>query len=141
VLEVSHRSCRRRSVLALALLLVFSGVVAHAHEIKLGDLTIVHPMADTAKRGQGSAKGSVKIRNEGTSREELNSIRAGFAEEVKILAPVPVSIPPDGQAVSVPVAFMNIKQELYEDAAYEGQLVFENAGSIQVDFMAHSHSH
>jgi copper(I)-binding protein len=119
--------------------LVFPTVLAHAHEIKFGDLTIVHPMADEAKRGQGSAKGTVKIRNEGTSPDELNSIRAGFAEEVKILAPVPVSIPPNGQAVFVPVAFMNIKQELYEDAAYAGQLVFEKAGTIQVDFMVHSH--
>jgi len=58
--------------LVLTLLLAFS-FPANAHEIKVGDLIIVHPMVDEAEKGQVSAKGSVRIRNDGKTPDQLLS--------------------------------------------------------------------
>jgi copper(I)-binding protein len=127
-------------LVALTLLLALSSPI-HAHEIKVGDLVIVHPMVEKAAKGQVSARGSVKIRNEGKTPDQLLSISAGFADKVTIEAPVPVPVPANGQAVSVPITFENIKQTLFEDAAYAGEMVFEKTGTIQVDLMVHSHAH
>lgn len=113
----------------------------HAHEIKVGDLVIVHPMADAAEKGQASVKGSVQIRNEGSTTDRLLAIRAAFAETAALAAAVPVAIPATGRAVSVAIVFTNLRQGLYEDAAYAGQLVFDRAGTVEVDFMVHSGSH
>ena len=50
-------------------------------------------MVDEAEKGQISAKGSVQIRNDGKTPEQLLSISAEFAEKTVIDAPVPVSVP------------------------------------------------
>ena len=95
-------------------------------------------MVDMAQSGQASAKGSVKIRNVGKTPDQLLSINAEFANSATIEAQVPVPIPANGQSVSVPFVFENIKQTLYEDAAYAGEMVFEKAGAIRFDLMVHS---
>jgi copper(I)-binding protein len=127
-------------LLALTLLFTLSSTI-QAHEIKVGDLVIVHPMVDTAEKGQVTARGSVKIRNEGKTPDQLLSISAEFADKATIEAPVPVPLPANGQAVSVSITFENIKQKLFEDAAYAGEMIFEKTGSIHVDVMVHSHAH
>ena len=123
------------------LLLLCQSLAGIAHEIKAGDLVIVHPMVDVSESGQASAKGSVKIRNEGKTPDQLFSISAEFADKATIEAPVPVPIPANGQAVPVAIVFKNIKQKLYEDAAYPGEMVFEKAGTIKVNLMVHSEAH
>ena len=126
--------------LVLALLLAFA-CPANAHEIKVGDLVIVHPMVDKAEKGQVSAKGSVKIRNDGKTPDQLLSISAEFAEKTVIDAPVPVPVPANGQTISIPIIYKVIKRKLFEDEAYAGEFVFENAGTVKVDLMVHTHAH
>ena len=49
----------KRLVVAKFLLVMFLPHTALAHEIKVGDLVIVHPMVDETKKGQVSADSTV----------------------------------------------------------------------------------
>jgi copper(I)-binding protein len=126
--------------LMLALLLAFA-CPANAHEIKVGDLRYCTSHGRWGWKGQVSAKGSVKIRNDGKTSDQLLSINAEFAEKTVIDAPVPVPIPANGQAISIPIIYEVIKRKLSEDEAYAGEFVFENAGTVQMDLMVHTHAH
>jgi copper(I)-binding protein len=68
-------------------LLVMLSVPANAHEIKAGSLIIIHPTVDEAEKGQNTARGSMEIRNEGSSTDNLLSLKAEFAEKVIIETP------------------------------------------------------
>lgn len=126
--------------LVLTLLLVLLPVATQAHEIKIGDLVIVHPMVDEAKKGQAEARGSIEIRNEGTTPDQVLSISSEFADKVTIEVHVPVTIPANGRVV-IPILFLNIKRKLSELEAYDGELELKKAGTIKIDLMVHSHPH
>jgi copper(I)-binding protein len=127
-------------LLGLLLSLSCAGL-SYAHEIKFGNLVIVRPMVAEAKKGQASAQGLVKIRNEGNAADQLLAITAEFADKVTIGKPVPVLVPAGGQPVSVPLTFEKIKRKLSEHEAYDGELVFGEAGTIQVDLMVQTYVH
>jgi periplasmic copper chaperone A len=126
--------------LVLTLLLVLLPVATQAHEIKIGDLVIVHPMVDEAKKGQAEARGSIEIRNEGTTPDQVLSISSEFADKVTIEVHVPVTIPANGRVV-IPILFLNIKSGLSEPEAYDGELALKKAGTIKIDLLVHSHPH
>jgi copper(I)-binding protein len=67
----------KRLLLLFPFLLLFEP--SAAHEIKSGNLTIIHPMVAEAAKGQATAQGSITIRNDGTSPDHLLSISAEFA--------------------------------------------------------------
>jgi copper(I)-binding protein len=143
-----YKSIRHVSVLRSAtktlefvLLVVLFPATLYAHEIKIGDLVIVHPMVDEAALGDASAKGSLKIRNQGKTPDQLLSINASFADRAKTDPTVPVSIPADSRSVSVLISFENIKTGLSEDEVYSGEMVFEKAGRVPIDFIVHKHAH
>ena len=125
--------------LAIALLLI-SGSTSIAHEIKSGDLVIIHPMVDEANKGQAIADGSVEIRNQGDTAEQLLSITSEFAEKVSIDGTLPVIIPAHGRT-SILLRFENIKRTLAEDEVYAGEMVFAKASGIKLDLMVHPHHH
>jgi hypothetical protein len=125
--------------LALALLLVLVPYTLQAHEIKIGELVIVHPTVDEADKGQAAAKGSMEIRNEGSSPNKLLSMNAEFADTVSFEVPAPIAIPPNGRAL-VPLVFHNIKQKLSEDEAYSGELILEHR-RFKIDILVHRHTH
>lgn len=126
--------------LLYAIILVLAAAAAQAHEIKIGNLVIVHPMVDEAKKGQASALGSVEIRNEGNATDSLLSISSEFADSVTLEAPLPVLVPANGR-VAIPLVFHNIKRKLSADEAYAGELVLEKAGAIRIDLMVHTQAH
>jgi copper(I)-binding protein len=126
-------------VLLLALMVALGPLPATAHEITSGDLVIVHPMVDEAEKGQAESRGSMEIRNEGNSAEQLLSIKSEFADAVAIEGSTPVAVPAKGRA-SVLLRFKNIKRKLSEDEAYAGELMFEKAGTVKVDLMVHTHA-
>jgi copper(I)-binding protein len=126
--------------LAFALLLTLLSAPTQAHEIKVGNLVIVHPMVNEAEKGQAEAQGSMEIRNEGSAPDHLLSIKSEFADEVTIDGSPPIAVPAKGRA-SVLLQFKHIKRKLSEDEAYAGDLIFEKAGTIKVDLMVHAHSH
>jgi copper(I)-binding protein len=121
-----------------ALMLIFAAVPAYAHEIKAGTLEIVHPTVDEVEKGQATAKGSMEIRNRGETADKLLSITAEFAERVRIETSDP-TIPAGGRLL-VPVIFENIKRQLSDLEVYDGELVFEKAGEIKIEFMVHPHA-
>ncbi len=126
--------------LTLPILLAMS-VTAGAHEIRSGDLVIVHPMADEAEKGQAVSRGSVMIRNEGKGPDQLLSIKCEFAEEAIVESEVPLVIPAKSQAPLI-LRFKNIKRKLSTDEAYAGELMFKNAGTVSIDLMVHQpHPH
>jgi hypothetical protein len=77
----------------------------------VGNLVIVHPMVDEAEKGQALLGGSMEIRNEGNTPDQLLSVESEFADEVVIDGSVPVAIPPRGRA-AVLMQFRNIKSKL-----------------------------
>jgi copper(I)-binding protein len=125
--------------------LLFAGLLAlwttaaTGHEIKFGDLEIVHPTVDEAKKGQVEAKGSMEIRNNGEAPDRLIAINAEFAEAARIESPDP-TIPPNAR-ILVPISFENIKRKLSEFEVYDGELIFAKAGRIKIEFMVHPHGH
>jgi periplasmic copper chaperone A len=129
-----------RLTLALILCLIAATVPTAAHEIKAGNLVIVHPMVDEADDGQAVSRGSMEIRNEGTTPEKLIGISSEFAAKSEIEGGVPVTIPPHDRA-SVLMLFRDIHNNLSEDEAYAGELTFEKAGKVKVDLMVHTHKH
>src|SRR5688572_21332190 len=113
---------------------------AQAHEIKVGDLVIVHPTVNEAEKGQATAQGSLEIRNEGLEAERLLSIEAEFAGNATLESLVDVTIPSQGR-VLVPVVYRKIKTKLLEDEAYAGELVFRQAGSCKIEILVHKHAY
>jgi periplasmic copper chaperone A len=111
---------------------------ALAHEVKIGSLVIVHPMVDEAEKGQAVAHGSMEIRNEGDVADQLLTISSEFADEVTIEGPTPVVVPAKGRA-PVLMQFKKIKRKLSEYEVYDGVLMFEKAGKVDVDLMVHTH--
>jgi copper(I)-binding protein len=109
------------------------------HEIKVGDLVIVHPTVDEAEKGQAAARGSMEIRNEGKTPDKLLSVSAEFAEQARIES-AETTVPWGGRLL-VPIAFGNIKRKLSELEVYDGELIFEKAGTIKIEFMMHPHAH
>jgi hypothetical protein len=65
---------------ATLLLFLFHSLAVSAHEIKAGDLVIVHAMVGKAEKGQ-SVQGSLEIRNEGKVADKLLSIHSKFADQ------------------------------------------------------------
>jgi copper(I)-binding protein len=114
-------------------------VPSHAHEIKFGTLEIVHPTVDEALKGQAAAKGSMEIRNHGKAADRLLSITAECAEKARIETSDTI-VPPGGRLL-VPIVFENIKRKLSNLEVYDGELVFEKAGRVKIEFMVHAHGH
>ena len=127
----------RLSVLAVAAACVAVLSPAHAHQIRAGDLVIVHPMVKEAVEGQVSAQWSVEICNEGDSPDQLLSVSSEFARQVKV---DPTTIPAKGRA-KVVIVFQHIGNKLSEDEAYSGELTFKRLGKVRVDVMVHSRTH
>jgi copper(I)-binding protein len=125
--------------LFLFVLLILAPGAAHAHEIRYGELEIVHPTVDEAYKGQAVAQGSMEIRNQGKAVDKLLSINAEFAERGRIEIS-DTTVAPGGR-ILVPIAFENINRKLSELEVYDGELIFENAGTIEIEFMVHPHPH
>jgi copper(I)-binding protein len=119
--------------------LVLLSIPALAHEIKVGDLIIVHPTVDEADKGQAIAQGSMEIRNQGKMRDKLLSITVEFAETARI--ETTETAVPSGGRILVPIAFGKIKRRLSDLEVYDGELLFEKAGKVAVEFMVHPHAH
>lgn len=140
-------------VAALPLLLLASS--AGAHDYKLGDLKIDHPWSRATPPGAKVAGGFMKITNNGTQPDRLiggTMIAAGIFEvhEMKMEGNVMkmralekgLEIKP-GQSVELKpggfhVMFIDLKSQLKEGEKLKGTLVFERAGTVEVEFKVES---
>jgi copper(I)-binding protein len=136
--KAQYSELMKRLLIILALI-VFQSHFVMAHEIKVGDLVIVHPTVDEAEKGQSTARGSIEVRNQGKTPDKLLSISAEFADQARIES-TETAVPPGGRLL-VPIAFQSIKRKLSELEVYDGELIFEKAGTIKIEFMVHPHAH
>jgi hypothetical protein len=123
--QMTLRRMMRSAILAMAAAYMSVSGPAQAHDIRSGDLVIVHPTVSEAVKNQASAQGSMEICNDGDSPDQLLTVNSEFAAQVKIF-PTIVTIPARGRA-KVAVLFQHIKNRLSEDEVYSGDLTFNNA--------------
>lgn len=122
-----------------------------AHDYKIGDLKIDHPWTRATPGGAKVAGGFMKITNTGTSPDRLiggTAVPAGIFEvhEMRMDGNVMkmralekgLEIKP-GQTVELKpggyhVMFIDLKSPLKEGETIKGTLVFEKAGTIEVEY-------
>lgn len=138
-----------RFLLAAAIWLVAGA--AHAHDYKIGSLQIDHPWTRATPKGAAVAGGYLKITNKGAAADRLiggSSPAAGRFEihemrmnngvmEMRAL-PAGLEIKP-GETVelkpgSFHLMFMDLKTPFEQGQSIKGTLVFEKAGSVDVDY-------
>jgi periplasmic copper chaperone A len=125
---------------------------AAAHEYKVGNLEIVHPWARAQLKGSDVADGFMKIINHGSTPDRLLSITVEFAKtaqihdmkmdgttmqmvELKNGLDIPAGATVQLKPNALHVMFMGMKEELAPDELIPGELNFEKAGKIKVEFM------
>lgn len=151
----STRSPRRIAEIALAVLLSLVAVAGIypvlAHDYQLGKLKIEHPWSRATPGGAKVAGGFMKITNTGTETDRLvggSLVAAGAFEvhETRMDGDVMrmrrldkgLEIRP-GQTVelkpgSYHVMFMQLNSGLKEGERIKGTLIFEKAGTLEVEF-------
>ncbi|MBI4274007.1 MAG: copper chaperone PCu(A)C [Rhizobiales bacterium] len=131
---------------------VFTAGKAGAHDYKFGSLEIVHPWVRATPKGASVAGGYLKITNRGPAPDRLIGGSAAFAgrlqlHEMKMSADVMQMRPlKDGLEIkpgetvefkpgSFHIMFFDLKQPLQKDERVKGTLVFEKAGTIELEFI------
>lgn len=150
-------SCRRRSVILAAPLVLLTGLSitalpAPAHEFTGGDLEILHPNAPPTPPGVSSAAGYLVVVNDGDRADRLIGGDASpFADDVEIHR---TTIENDvsrmrrlGDGLEIPAGstvrldpgdthlmFIGLTAPLVDGDRHAATLVFERAGKIEVEF-------
>lgn len=134
---------------AVSLTIASFSASALSQEVKVGDLTLVHPWARATAPGAPVSGGYMKITNAGTAPDYLIGGSADFAEKVEIhemvmdgdvmkMRPVEggLEVPAAGEVELKPggyhVMFIGMKKQLLPDTMEHARLVFKNAGEVDV---------
>ncbi len=154
----------RRRALALAAQIAFAAALTvaalspAAHEIKAGDLTIVHPWTRATPAGAKVAGGFLKIVNTGNADDRLMSATVEIAESVQLhemkmvgdvmeMAEVAGGIAvPAGATVelkpkSLHLMLIGLKSAPAPGSVFKGTLTFERAGTVPVEFAVEEMGH
>lgn len=135
---------------ALAASLFFAAPV-FAHGYKIGDLTIGHPWTRATPGGASVGGGYLAIINKGTAPDKLTGATLSVADHVEIhrmtmeggvmqMRPIEggVDIKPGETVRFEPsgnhLMFMGLKEPLKQGDMVKGQLTFEKAGTVDVEF-------
>lgn len=135
--------------LVLALLAVFLSVPVLAHEYRLGTLHIDHPHARETIGQMRMSAGYLVISNEGETADRLIAVESdqarvielhthdmkdGVARMYKVDA---IEVPAGGTATLAPggnhLMIFDVTRALKEGETLPVTLIFENAGSVDVD--------
>ena len=135
--------------LITALLLALLAAPAAAHEIKLGDLLIIHPWSRATPGQAPNGAVFMKIENQGKADDKLVSAASDVAAMVGIhehimdgdvakMRPVDSVILPAQSTTelkpsSYHIMLMGLKEPLVEYGTFHLTLTFEKAGSIEVE--------
>jgi copper(I)-binding protein len=140
----------RAVLLTIFAALALFALAAHAHDYKLGTLGIETPWARATPAGAQSGGGFMKLVNRGTAADRLISARSAAADKVEIHemkmdgnimrmrelekglelpAGATVELKPGGYHIM----FMGLKAPFARGASIPITLVFEKAGSIDVE--------
>ena len=134
---------------AIAAICVFGQAVV-AHDFKIGDLVINHPMAFETPKTAVTGGGYLSITNNGTQTDRLIEVQADFArvmlhttemkddiarmshlDGIEILAGETITMAPGGMHVM----FMGLDGDPFEiGETIPATLVFEQAGEIEIVF-------
>jgi len=148
---------KRALILALTLIPTFG----MAHEYKIGDLVIDHPIARETTAMAMSSAGYFVVTNTGETDDTLLAVRADFprvmvhdtevVNDVATMVHLDQLVIPAGETVTLApggkhVMFMGLKGDPMEEGEQvPATLVFENAGEIDIMFnvekMTEGHSH
>lgn len=145
-------------------MLIFTGM-AYAHEYKIGSLEVDHPYMRETPPGAAVAGGFMTIHNHGDTADRLIGGEVDFAGHVEVHTMSMedgimkmmklengLEIPAKGEAVLKPggyhIMFINLDEQVKQGKKYEGVLIFEKAGKVEVEFsvekvktMDHDHGH
>ena len=138
------------AVCAIAIALSLA-VPAAAHGFKVDDLTIGHPWTRATPGGAKIGGGYLSITNNGTTPDRLTGVSLSVADrgeihEMKLdggvmtMRPLAngIEIKPGETVKFEPggyhVMFMDLKEPLKEGTMVKGQLQFEKAGKVDVEF-------
>ena len=138
--------------LALAALIAVLALPAFALDYKLGAIEIGHPWSRATPPTAESGGGFLAITNTGTTPDRLIAVKSPAADKVEIhemkmdgnimrMREVEkgIEIPPGATVELKPggfhVMFMGLKAPFAKEAKVPLTLVFEKAGSIDVDLM------
>jgi len=142
----------RRHLLILSSAIALFGLPAAAHDYTLGSLKIGHPWARATPPTAPSGGGFLTVTNTGTTADRLVSATSPAAGQVQVhemkmdgnimrMREVEkgIEIPPGATVELKPggfhVMFMGLRAPFAKDAKVPLTLVFEKAGSIDVDLM------
>jgi copper(I)-binding protein len=126
-----------------------------SHEFKVGDLVLKHPWTRATAPGAPVAGGYMTIINNGSTDDRLVGGSFARSERVEIhsmsmsgdvmkMEAMPQGLPiPAGSTIALkPGSFhlmmMGLKDQLIDGEMVAGTLVFEKAGSVQVEFVVES---
>ena len=140
-----------RTLIAVVLALAWTST-ALAHGYKLGALEIGHPWTRATAPTAPSGGGFLKITNTGTTADRLIAVRSPAADKVEIHEmkmdgnvmrmrelEKGLEIPPGATVELKPggfhIMFMGLKAPFAKDAKVPATLVFEKAGSIDVELL------
>ena len=136
---------------ALSLASLYTISMGHAGEVRIGDLTIEQPWSRQSPMAGNVAAGFMKITNSGTEDDRLISATASITGTVQLhdmkmdgdvmkMVEIPEGIViPAGQTVelkprSLHVMFMEVANQPKEGEMFKGTLVFEKAGTAEVEY-------
>jgi periplasmic copper chaperone A len=124
-------------------------VESYAHEIRAGELVIIHPWMPEPLRGAKAGVVYLKIQNTGQKHDELLGAESAVAESVtvheskdvggvvKMQKRGSVEIPPKGEIELKPMAIhlmlMGLKKTLNELDTFPITLKFKNSGNVEAD--------
>jgi periplasmic copper chaperone A len=127
---------------------VLSGADASAHEIKVGDLVIVHPWA-VATAARTDCVVSMTIENRGTVPDRLTAAASPVAERTELhehrtedgtaksLPVLAIDLPPGDVVKLRPgglhLVLIGLKERLVEYGSFVMILKFKRAGTVEVD--------
>lgn len=140
----------KRAFLSIVALLMASA--AFAHEIKVGDLQIIHANIPAPMNGAQVAAGYMGISNEGDQPDRLIGIEVGFAQQAMLhttefsadgVAAMKhvdaLEIPADDTVVLEPggyhIMLMGLTQPLTVGDMMPATLIFEHTGRVEIEFM------
>lgn len=143
-------SAVRRPLLAATLAIV-AATPAAAHEYKAGGLMIDHPWSRATVPGVKVAGGYLSIMNHGDKPDRLVSVAVPFAERAEMhessvedgVAKMReieggVAIAPGATVAFAPggkhLMFIGLKEPLTKGEKVKGELTFETAGKVEVEF-------
>jgi copper(I)-binding protein len=139
----------KRFIAALLLIALTAPAPAAAHQIKVGDLLIIHPWSRATPGQAPNGAVFMKIENQGQAEDKLLSASSDVAAMVEIhehvmegdvakMRPVDSIVLPAQSTTELKpsgyhIMLMGLKEPLVEYGTFHLTLTFEKAGSIEVE--------